>query len=100
VQHRPRDTFLADRGVATADGTDRRGQGHRVTAREVFAEHERVDLRRGAAQGAGLVVEGYRLGLREIRRRQDRRDRERLDGVVGGVRHEPLGRLAELAGDL
>ena len=82
VEHGPRDAFLADRGVAAADRPDRSGQGHCVAAREVLAEHERVDLGRGAAQGARLIVEGNRLRLGEVRRRQDGRDGERLDGVV------------------
>src|SRR5439155_12737734 len=72
----------------------------RLTAYQKYAEHERVNLRRGATQGARLIVEGHCLGLSEIRRGQDRRDGERLDGVVRGIRHEPLRRLAELARDL
>ncbi len=100
VQDRPRDAFLTDHGVAAADGTDRSGQGHRLAPREVLAKHERVDLGGRAAQRARLIVEGYRLRLREVRRRQDRPDRERLDRVVACVGHEPLGRLAELARDL
>src|SRR5262249_57775700 len=89
-----------DRGVAAADGTDGSRQRYRLAARQVLAQYERVDLGCRAAQGARLVVEGDRLRLGEVRRRQDGRDRERLDRVVGRVGHEPVRRLGELARDL
>ena len=47
-----------------------------------------------------MIVEGDDLRLGEVGRRQDRRDGERLDRVVGGVGHEPVGRVPELARDL
>ena len=95
---------LVEHGRVTARHATTRLRGwHGPTVVEVLPQQECVDLGGVAAQGGHLVVEGQGLGLDEVRRRQDGRQREGLSDVVplagaqeelvDGVVPEPIGRV-------
>jgi hypothetical protein len=68
VEHVARDAALEHGGVAARHAAAAPGGGDRLSAVEVLAHEERVDLRRVAAQHGGLVVERQALRLHEVGR--------------------------------
>ena len=96
---RPGHALLQDGRVATSDRGGRAGQGHGAAAAQVLPEQQGVDLGGRPAQHRGLEVEGDELGLDEVRRREDGRQRQGLHRVVAGVGHEVVGGVAEGAGN-
>ena len=96
VQDGRRHALVPDGGEPAAHGLARPRPRHRPARPQIFAEEQRVDLGRRAAQRGRLVVERHEARLREVGRRQDRGDGERLDGVVARIGHQPVGVVGEL----
>ena len=100
VQDVARDPLLEDGGVAPRHRPAGAGVGNGPPAVEVLPQEERVDLGGVAPEDHRLVVEGQRLGLDEVGRGEDGRQRQRLQHVVARVGHEPRRLLAEDARDV